>query len=149
VVEDQALALEALQEQLRPIEPLIRSAETHLPFREQLKASLIPEGTSPEVVARVMATGLTTPVDVALGLWAALFEYSADEPRDRGESLIRALGAQPALVISRAEDPGYDAMIRKLAPEAALEVIPGSHWIHLEHTARFVDSVRQFIASLG
>jgi pimeloyl-ACP methyl ester carboxylesterase len=148
VVEDQALALDALQAQLQPIESLIRSAETHLAFREQLKGSLIPEGTSPDVVARVMATGLTTPVDVALGLWAALFEYSADELRERGESLIRALAAQPALVISRAEDPEYDTMVRRLAPNAELEAMPGSHWIHLEHLAAFVDRVRQFIATL-
>lgn len=148
VVVDQALNLDAFGTQLKPAEAFIRSPETHLAFREQLKRSLMPEGTPASVIERVMTTGADTPVEVALGLWAPLFEYTETELEERGEALIAALGTLPALVITPGEQPNYAAMVRGLAPSATVEVMAGNHWLQLEHPGRLGARLRQFVGSL-
>ena len=149
VVEDQALNIDSFGMEMRQLEAVIRSPETHMAFREQLKRSLMPEATPPDVVEQVLATGLATPAEVGLGLWAALFEYSESELRERGEALMRAIGTIPALVLDRADAPEYHAMLRKLAPSVQVEVMTGSHWIHLEHRDAFIDRVQEFVATVA
>src|SRR5690606_21523366 len=79
VVEDQALNIDQFGMEMRELEEAIRTPASHMAFREQLKGMLLPEGTPQPVVDEAMATGLTTPVEVGLALWAALFEYTEDE----------------------------------------------------------------------
>jgi pimeloyl-ACP methyl ester carboxylesterase len=149
VIEDQALNIDGFGLEMRQMEAVIRSPETHMAFREQLKRMLMPEGTPPEVVEQVLATGLATPVEVGLALWAALFEYTETELRERGQALMRAIGTVPALVLERMKLPEYHGALRNVAPTAQVEVMPGSHWIHLEHRAAFIERVRALVESVG
>jgi pimeloyl-ACP methyl ester carboxylesterase len=148
VVEDQALNIDSFGMQMRQAEGFIRNPETHMAFREQLKRTLMPEGTPQPVVEEVLATGLATPIEVGLALWAAVFEYSEDELRERGIALMRSLDVQPSLVIAAAEAAEYHAILATHAPSARVEVIQGSHWIHVEHPRRFTELVQAFIADL-
>jgi pimeloyl-ACP methyl ester carboxylesterase len=83
-----------------------------------------------------------------MALFATLFEYSESELRERGQALMRALEAQPSLVIHRAPSPDYDALLHSHAPSAELAVISGGHWIHIEHPDAFAERLHTFIESL-
>lgn len=148
VVIDQPLELVSLGAQLGPMAEVIRNPASHLAFREGFKRSLLPEGTPADVVEEVIATGINTPVEVGLALWAQLFESTPAELEARGTAMMTALGTLPALNIESGDLPGYHALLRQHAPGIRIEVIEGSHWLHLEQPAAFAELVEDFIATL-
>ncbi len=149
VVEDQPLNIEAFGTNMRQMEAAIRNPETHPAFREQLNRMLMPEGTPAAVVEEALNVGRDTPAEVGMALWAALFEYNEAELRERGEALMQALGTLPALAIDHAEAPEYHALLRSHAPGVQIAVIPGSHWVHMEHPEAFNTAVRAFVATVA
>lgn len=148
VVEDQALDLTGFAAQMRSLESVIRLPESHMAFRAQMLGSMM----SPLMNAqdRAMLEGLqqSTPIGVALGLWAALFEFSESEVAQRSAELMAALGNQPSLTIEAQQSPDYHAQVAKLAPSARTAVIEAGHWIHLERAAEFRRMIRTFLATI-
>src|SRR5690606_18199362 len=76
VVEDQALDLRGFATQMRSLEFLIRSAETHMEFRSQLFETMITAAMPAEGRATIARLKEETPVEVGQALWAALFEFT-------------------------------------------------------------------------
>lgn len=148
VVIDQPLEVASLGAQLAPMAEFIRNPASHLAFREGFKRSLMPEGTPSAVVEDVIASGLNTPVEVGLALWAQLFELTPAELTAKGDGMMTVLGTLPTLNIESRAIPEYHALLRQHAPDIRIEVIEGSHWLHMEHPGAFADLVEEFAASL-
>jgi pimeloyl-ACP methyl ester carboxylesterase len=53
------------------------------------------------------------------------------------------------LVLERMKLPEYHAALRNVAPTVQVEVMPGSHWIHLEHPEAFIERVRALVESVS
>lgn len=148
VVEDQALDLSGFAVQMRALESVIRSPDSHMAFRGQMLGSMMSPLMPSEDRAMLEALQEATPVGVALGLWAALFEFSEDEIAQRSADLIAALGKQPSLTIEHAPSPEYHALVARLAPSAQAQVLGAGHWIHLEQPAEFRSLIRTFLATI-
>ncbi len=148
VVEDQQLALRPFVEQMRSIEPVLRGRDSHMAFRRQWFETMVSPAMPAADRAVIEAAKEATPPDVALGLWALMFEFTLDEISERADALMAALGRQPSLSIESAPAPEYHAALAKLAPSARTAVITSGHWIHLEQPAAFRAAVRAFLGSL-
>jgi pimeloyl-ACP methyl ester carboxylesterase len=146
VVEDQPLDLRGFGEQMRAVEPVIRSPESHMVFRTGFYDSMVTEKMPAESGAVIRAMKDKTPVDVGLALWAPLFEFTRDEMAERSDLLMKALNNQPSLSIEHAEAPEYHATLASHAPYAATRVIESGHWIHLEQPAEFRAELRDFLS---
>ena len=148
VVEDQALDLRAFTGQMRAVECLIRSPETHMGFRDQLFEGMVSDAmpaADRQTIARLKST---TPVEVGQALWAALFEFSDGEIAVRSDELMDALGNQPSLLVDASPSAEYHAKVTRRATGAQIAVIKGGHWVHLEHPTEFRARVRAFIDDL-
>lgn len=148
LIEDQPLDLRGFGAELRTLESVVRGAETHLQFRQQFLASMLTDAmpTASRKVVEDLVTN--TPVDLALALWAPLFEYSADELAERSDALMRALNSQAAMTIEHADAPAYHTLLRTHAPYVATRVIRSGHWIHLERPAEFRAELRDFLSAV-
>ncbi len=148
VIEDQSLELGGFAAQMRSLETVIRSPDSHMAFRIQLLESMM-SPLMPAAGRAILETlKQATPIDVALGLWAALFEFSESEMAQRSSDLIGALANQPSLSVEAQPAPGYHALIASAAPSAKTEVLEAGHWIHLERPAEFRRLIRNFLATL-
>jgi pimeloyl-ACP methyl ester carboxylesterase len=148
VIEDQALDLSAFATQMRSVEFLIRSPETHMEFRTQLFETMIRPEMPPGDRAMLAKMTEETPVEVGQALWTALFEFTEDEIAKRSEELMAALGNQPSLTIEASPMPEHHAELERCAPGVHTAVIESGHWIHLEHPAEFQACVAEFVAGL-
>lgn len=144
---DQPLALGAFAAQMQAIAPVIRAPETHLAFRQQLFGSMFGELAGPAREG-VEARSAATPPEVALGLWAPLFEFSDDEMAALGGRLLAALERQPSLVIEAMDHPGYPELLAQAAPAARVVRIPAGHWVHLERPAETEAALRSLLAGV-
>jgi pimeloyl-ACP methyl ester carboxylesterase len=147
VVIDQPVALGEFAAQMRALEAVIRSPGSHRAFREQLFDSMM-GGLAGPPREGVEARSAATPPEVALALWAPLFEYDEAEIAALSERLLRALGGQPTLVLEAMEHPGYEAVVAAAAPGARFRRIPAGHWVHLERPAEFEAALREFLAEV-
>lgn len=148
VVEDQPLDLRAFATQMRAAEGLIRSPETHMAFRSQLFASMISSEMPPESRALIEELKFSTPVEVGLALWAALFELTPDEIAARSDELMAALANQPSCLIDGQRVPGYYESVQQFAPKAARGILDCGHWVHLEKPKEFQAALRAFLRSV-
>ena len=149
VIEDQVLDLRGFGSQMRTLEAVIRSPETHMAFRKQLFDSMISSAMPPadrELVHRAMEA---TPVEVGQALWAPLFEFTLPELGERSDALMAALGNQPSLSLDSQPQPDYYAKLEGFAPGTRTEVIESGHWVHLERRADVLAALDRFFASLG
>lgn len=146
VVEDQPLDLRGFGEQMRALESVIRSPESHMAFRNGFYESMVTEKMPPAGREVTRRTSDATPIEVALALWAPLFEFTAEEMAERSDLLINALTSQPSLSIEHAAAPEYHAALAAHAPYAATRVIESGHWIHLERPAEFNAELRDFLS---
>jgi pimeloyl-ACP methyl ester carboxylesterase len=89
-----------------------------------------------------------TPVDVALALWAPLFEFTPDELGQRSDALMAALADHPSLSIDHEDPPGYYETLHWFAPNAHTKVVECGHWIHVERPAEFRAALREFLAGV-
>jgi pimeloyl-ACP methyl ester carboxylesterase len=149
VIEDQPLDLLGFHAQMSTVEEAIRSAETHLAFREQLERSLMTPAMPAEVGNELVAHAARTPVEVGQALWAALFEYTADELRERGNADMAAQATLPVQLIDGQEPPGYYAELRAVAPGVRIAVLDCGHWTHLERPGGFRKTLREFLSALS
>lgn len=130
------------------LEATVRGTDTHLAFRQALKQSLLPPGTSQAVVDTVLAKSAATSVAVGLALWAPILDQTVEELAAWDLGLQTALARVPALVLEREESPAYETRLRAAAPAADVRVMPGSHWMHLEQPRAFATIVRDFVRGL-
>lgn len=146
MVIDQPLAFGELAKALAPIEGVIRGRESHLAWRKAFLEPMLGEAT-PEVARRRVLEGIEkTPVDVALGFWASIFEQTLEEITDLADHLMRALGGQPSVSVESAAKPEYHELLRAKAPGIETHVVASGHWIHLERPAEIRALVRQLAA---
>lgn len=148
VVVDQSLALRPFAEQMRAAEGFIRADETHMAFRTQLFGSMVSSAMPAEGRALIEGMKDKVPVETALALWAALFEYTPDEIDAMGDRMIRGFANQPTLTIEAQPNPDYHAHVASLAPGTKTSVIEGGHWIHIEHPERFAGALRGFLTEV-
>ncbi len=148
VVEDQALDLRGFTAQMRAVEFLIRSPDTHMAFRDQLFDGMVTGAMPADARAVIAEMKSATPVDVGQALWAALFELSEKEIAIRSDELMDALGNQPSLLVDASYSAEYHAEVLRRAPGTKTTVIEGGHWVHLEHPVEFRECVREFVAGL-
>ena len=148
VVEDQALDLRGFTGQMRAVEFLVRSADTHMAFRDQLFDGMVTDAMPPDARAVIASLKSTTPVEVGQALWSALFEFTEREIAVRSDELIDALGNQPSLLVDASHSAEYYAEVARRAPGTQTVVIEGGHWVHLEHPAAFRQRLREFISGL-
>jgi pimeloyl-ACP methyl ester carboxylesterase len=148
VVEDQPLNLRPFTAQMRAVEFLIRSPDTHMAFRDQLFEGMVTEAMPEADRAIIAGLKSKTPVDVGQALWSALFEFTEDEIAARSDELLDALGNQPTLVVDSAPSAEYHAEVLRRAPGVKLAVIRSGHWVHLERPAEFRAALQEFIAEL-
>jgi pimeloyl-ACP methyl ester carboxylesterase len=149
VVEDQPLDLRGFAEQMRALESVIRSPETHMAFRTQLYDSMTSPLMPPDSRALISRMKDQTPVEIGQALWAPLFELTMEEMAERSDLLMSALAGQPSLLIDGQEPPGYYDTLRKHAPNVAIRVLGCGHWTHLEKPAEFRVALRDFLATLA
>lgn len=148
LIEDQPLDLRTFGAQMRELESVIRGPETHLPFRQQFFASIMTDGmptASRGVIERLQAA---TPVDVALALWAPLFEFTLPELAERSDDLMQALNSVAAMTIEHTDSRDYHTRLRGHAPYVSTRVIESGHWIHLERPAEFRAELRDFLLTV-
>lgn len=147
VIVDQHMDFAALGARLQQASALVRGEATHLAFRDSMCQSLMraPTDVLPEHVERPRRE---TPVDVALGVWAPLFEYSPDELRTRSDALLDALSRGATLFVDREEMPGYHAALVGRGPHVTVRVLPGGHSIHVEQPEPLVAAVRELLSTL-
>jgi pimeloyl-ACP methyl ester carboxylesterase len=146
VVEDQPLDLRGFGEQMRALESVIRSPESHMAFRNGFYESMVTEKMPPAGVELTRQSAAATPMEVGMALWAPLFEFTAEEMAERSDLLMKALTHQPSLSIEHAEAPDYHAALAEHAPYAGTRVIECGHWIHLERPAEFRAELRDFLS---
>ena len=149
VVVDQALDFRPFGAQMRSLEQVIRSPESHMAFRNQMLGSmmtpLMPEATR----ARIIAGSDRTPVEVGQALWAPLFEYSDAELADFGDRAMAALSRQPSCVIDGQSQDTYYTTLAGHAPDVEKHVLACGHWVHLERPAEFREILTAFLARLA
>ncbi len=148
VVVDQLLDLRGFAAQMKGMEQVIRSPESHMAFREQMFASMITDAMPPAARRVVDAARERTPVEVGQALWAPLFDVTAAEIGERSDALIAALANQPSLVVDSQSQAEYHDAVAKQSPGTRTAVIPSGHWIHLERPGEFQALLRSFLASL-
>ncbi|MEP7216106.1 MAG: alpha/beta hydrolase [Anaerolineaceae bacterium] len=148
VVEDQALDFRPFAVQMRSLEPVIRGADSHMPFREQMLSSMMTELMPAEAKAMLESLQKTTPPGVGMALWAALFEFSTNEIEAFGDRAMCALALQPSGLIDSQEPPGYYDALRAIAPEVQISTLRCGHWVHLEKPAEFRSALRGFLGTL-
>ena len=148
VDEDQPLDLRAFGGQMRALESVIRSRETHMAFRTQLFDSMITPlmpAASRELVKR---TKDTTPVEIGQALWAALFEFTPEELAQRSDDLMTAFAHQPSLSLDSQPQDAYYATLARFSPATKTQVIECGHWMHLERPQETHAAIRAFIDTL-
>lgn len=148
VVEDQALDLRGFGSRMREMEPVIRGRDSHMAFRTGMFESMITPLMNAESRAVIERAKEKTPIEVALALWAPLFEFTPDELGERSDLLMEALANQPSMSIEHEPSPEYHAQLETHAPDAATRVIECGHWIHLERPAEFRAEVRDFLSAV-
>lgn len=148
VVEDQPLDFRPFSAQMRSLEAVIRGAESHMPFREQMLGSMITELMPAESKAMLASLQQATPPEVGMALWAALFEFTPEEMASLGDRAMAALALQPAALIDAQETAGYYDTLRAVAPDVRTHTIGGGHWTHLEKPMEFRAALRAFVAGL-
>jgi pimeloyl-ACP methyl ester carboxylesterase len=148
VDEDQPLDLRGFGEQMRALEAVIRSPESHMAFRTQLFDSMVNDRMPAEGRALIGHMKDATPIEVGQALWAALFEFTPDELAARSDGLMEAMANHPALSIDHEEPPGYYETLHWFAPNARTKVIECGHWIHLERPSEFRAALREFLAGV-
>lgn len=149
VVEDQALDLRPLRARLKELEPVIFSADGHLPFRMQFFDSMVSPAMPDSGRALIGQLKEATPVATGQALWSQLFALTENEVAAFSAALVEALELQPSLVLHAEEDDAYFREVHAASPDAVVEVIPGGHWIHLERPEEFEAAVRRFLVTLG
>lgn len=148
VVEDQPLDFRPFAAQMHALEAVIRGPESHMPFREAMLGSMMTELMPAESRAMLESLEKSTPVEVALALWAALFEFSADEMESLGNRIMVALALQPSALIDAQEPPEYYNTLRAVAPNVRISTLGCGHWTHLEKPAEFRAALRAFLGRL-
>lgn len=148
VVEDQPLDFRPFAAQMRSLEAVIRGAESHMVFRQQLLDSMITELMPAESRAMLDRLKRSTPAEVGLALWSVLFEYSTGEIASFSEKAIAALALQPSALIDSQEPPGYYAALRAVAPDVQISTLSCGHWAHLEKPTEFRAALRAFLGTL-
>ncbi len=148
VVEDQPLDFRPFAAQMRSLEPVIRGEESHMAFRNQLLGSMMTELMPADSKAMLESLKHSTPPEVGMALWAALFEFSGSEMEAFGDRLMAALAQQPSAFIDAQETEGYYATVRAAAPDVQISTLGGGHWVHLERPIEFRAALRRFLGTL-
>ncbi len=148
VIEDQALDFRPLGEQLRSMEQVIRSPESHMPFRNQMLGSMMTPLMPQATRERIIAGSDRTPVEVGQALWAPLFEYSENEMAAFGDQAMAALSRQPSCLIDGQAQGAYYQALAERAPGVERHVLDCGHWVHLERPGEFRAILSSFLASL-
>ncbi|MEO6397954.1 MAG: alpha/beta hydrolase [Tepidiformaceae bacterium] len=148
VIEDQPLDFRPFSAQMRGMEAVIRGAHSHMPFREQMLGSMITERMPPESKAMLQSLQESTPPEIGMALWAALFEFTAEEMGALGDRAMAALAEQPSALIDAQETEGYYATVRTAAPDVQISTLGGGHWVHLEKPVEFQAALRAFLEAV-
>ena len=148
VVEDQPLDFRPFAAQMHSMEAVIRGAQSHMPFREQLLGSMLTDLMPAESKAMLEGLQQSTPPEVGMALWAALFEFTPEEMESMGDRAMAALAQQPSELIDAQETPGYYETVRAAAPDLQIRTLGGGHWVHLERPTEFRAALRGFLATL-
>ncbi len=148
VIEDQPLDFRPFSAQMRSMEAVIRGAQSHMPFREQMLGSMMTELMPPESKAMLQSLQESTPPEIGMALWAALFEFTAAEMDTLGDRAMAALAGQPSALIDAQETEGYYATVRAAASEVQISTLGGGHWVHLEKPVEFRAALRAFLGGL-
>ena len=146
---DQLLDLRGFGTQMRALEAVIRSPDSHMAFRTQMFDSMITPLMPKSYREIVRGTTEDTPVEVGQALWAALFEFTPEELARRSDELMAALANQPSLSLDAQPQDEYYATLAGFAPRAKTKVIECGHWMHLERPAETHAAIREFITSLS
>lgn len=145
---DQVLDLRAFGGQMRALESVIRSPDTHMAFRSQLFESMITPLMPAAARELVQRSKDTTPVEIGQALWAALFEFTPDELAQRSDELMAALANQPSLSLDSQPQDDYYRTLAKWSPGTKTQVIECGHWVHLERPRDAQAAIREFLQSL-
>lgn len=148
VVEDQPLDFRPFAAQMLSLESVIRGEESHMAFRNQLLGSMMTELMPADSKAMLESLKHSTPPEVGMALWAALFEFSGSEMEAFGDRLMAALAQQPSALIDAQETEGYYATVRAAAPGVQISTLGGGHWVHLERPIEFRAALRGFLGTL-
>lgn len=142
---DQVLALAAFQDQLRPVEPMLRDATG---FR-QVIAGLFDQLMGPlGAEERARLSALRRPDQpVVLGVWEPILTLDASDLDSVVRGLLAGLGT-PYLSLHGADPgPAYRQWLGSVIPQAQVEVWPDNgHYPHLMQPQRFVELVTRFCA---
>ena len=145
---DQPLALGGFKAALEPLAPMLAGDDAS--FREAVATVFaVLDGPLPPA-ERARLNGLSSPErDVVLGVWAAVFEQSAEALDTLAAELLRGITV-PYLAI-HGSDPGveYVQWLLGIVENARVEVWPDTgHYPHLVDPARFRERLDQFDGGL-
>ena len=142
---DQVLALAAFQDQLHPVEPMLRDAAGF----PQVIAGLFDQLMGPlGAEDRARLSALRRPdQQVVLGVWEPIFTLDAADL----DTVVRGLlaGLEAPYLSLHGSDPGaeYRQWLAAVIPQARVEVWPDTgHYPHLMQSQRFVELVTRFCA---
>ncbi len=148
VVEDQPLDFRPFAAQVRSLETVIRGEASHKPFRSQLLNSMMTELMQAEGREILQSLQDGTGPEIAMALWAVLFESTPAEMAALGDRAMATLAQQPSALIDAQETEGYYATLRAAAPEVQIHTLGGGHWVHLEKPLEFRAALRGFLGGL-
>ncbi|MDH4118106.1 MAG: alpha/beta hydrolase [Acidimicrobiia bacterium] len=140
---DQPLALAGFKEQLGQVEELLRGDAFPAVIVQMFDAmmSALPGDE------RARITSLRRPdQDVALGVWAPVFEMSVSELDALSRDLLSGIGCPYLTILGDDLGPDYAAWLSSVIPHARIEVWAGhAHYPHLADPDRFVTRVMEFV----
>lgn len=139
---DQSLDLVSFQDQLREVEPVLRG-EGFAAVAEQLFTSM--QGPLSPAQASWIG-GIRTPKqEVLLGVWAPVFDLTADELGGMVDNFARSVTVPYLAIHGIDPGPGYAEWLTERIPTAEVEVWDShGHYPHLIDPSRFLERLREF-----
>lgn len=141
---DQPLRLAAFKDGLGQLESLLRGDTASFEMAMGLVFGSLFGSLPPDEIARLNALRRTDQ-KVVLGIWAAVFDSSAEELDAMIDALVAGITV-PYLSLHDTDTGGeYANWLRTRVPTATVELWPDhGHYLHLVDSARFLERVRSF-----